>query len=240
MKKAGKIYLKVAKNLLEKNYSEMYEKQRDLLLTRADASELDAYVNLKRPIENGCYAIRRALEDSEVYLPESFTDVILYSDAPAEELEAATETIKDKQFFERGKGEIIFEALSSIHDGRVMDAQSRFFDKARADERYLMLRAELIGFSALMEEYVFIEDALAVLGLLPESRHEIEKIYNEHRVKYKEFYSVKNVHDLATHIRRADYKVLSGSVATALGDPIVAEAIARQIQLHCGTPETWH
>ncbi|MBQ6375856.1 hypothetical protein IJJ37_02930 [Candidatus Saccharibacteria bacterium] len=238
----GRIYLNVAKKLLESNYSEMYELQRDRLLSRADLSELDAYVEAKRPLENACFAIRNELEVCETYLPQDFATIIIHSDVPAEELAAVIEVIKDKGFTETGKAKIALAALFAIHDGWVMDytGNARFFDQSGADKRYLVLQSELIGFDALMEKYLFIENILEILGLSPKNRHSLEQVYNERRAGFKQYFEIKNTYDLASFIRRANYFALSDSVATAMKDPITAETIARQVALHSGAPETWH
>ncbi|MBR0488418.1 hypothetical protein IJJ39_01950 [Candidatus Saccharibacteria bacterium] len=232
MEKAGRIYLTIAEKALEEWYPDMPMSERTLLLSRGNFRELEGLLGMKSSIENACFYIKENLNEFPTLF--NLADVVLYSASPKRDLADVIDRIRISQFFATGKAELALKAAAGVHDNWVLENADKFFDRSRV----MFLRIELLGLDEVMKYMILIKPILETLELAPDKEH-LRSVYRDERIKFRNFYGIKDRQGLIDYIRRADYPPLSGSIAAAMSDKTTARAIAKQVVDLIGDPSHW-
>lgn len=224
---AGKIYIEIAERVLRKKYPD----KMDELLHDGSFSEVEAFAEIKEYIEAVCCAVRHILEPAAVYLPKDFASYVLWSETPETDLQSSRFVSIANGFREECKGEIAYRALSMAHDVWVQRNETLFFDEKHLNQRFLFLRAEMIGYGALSEFMDYVEPILSIIGLMPRSEQFVKEYYRSATRRMKDFYNIRNTEDLKYLIRRGDYRPLTAMIANAMSNDSTAAELAEQAML---------
>ncbi|MBR2836747.1 hypothetical protein IKE79_00120 [Candidatus Saccharibacteria bacterium] len=234
--KVGLVYSRIASRVLAKHYPQMTANERRELLENGTLGEIEAMVDTREAISVAVHAIRRQLEvwtlGNGIYLPNNLVNIILTSQEPNEELADTTRYIARRGVSSVRKGEIAYRTLEALHDWRVQRSAKRFFDGRYADKKYWFLPSQMIGFSNLLEEYIYCEDILAVLTLRPET-WDIEMSYEEEQKHFLQLAGGDDLADMAEFVQNMGYAAQPvGVIASIRADPDLAREVARQAMSH--------
>lgn len=199
MVKAGRVYLKIAALVLDEQYGEMKKTQRERLLLRGDYDELETkYVHGHDSISEAVISLRKSLFEESISLPRGFTDYVKYG----RELRTAnngfsmgTLKVDVADLSEERQAEIAFLALKDIHNRWVRGNTEAYFDAGRFSQRYLLMPVEMIGFSEMKKNLVFLEPIMREIGMSV-FEDGLKDIYVEEVVKFRNAHSTNSASEL--------------------------------------------
>lgn len=196
MARAGNVYLRIARLVLDERYDELSVTIRQRIMDNADYEYLEAgYVHGHEAISAAVIALRKALAAESMILPRGFTDYVKYgmelqTSANGFSLETLREEVES--LTEEKKTKIVMEMMRAVHDGWARANAERYFEPYLIDERYKFMPMELIGYGELEKDYIFVGPIAEEIGLEVSRRAlydeyivEVVKFRHEHEIKSK-------------------------------------------------------
>lgn len=167
----GNIYLEIARSCLDNWYTDMPEREKEALLSRADFDELESYIGAKGSIEaaikgfnNGCRAAM--LPDYFFLSPDSFMQEVIIGDQNSQDWQKHFDKIKYSATFKDPYylAEASVLALDTIHNEWVKANTEKYFDQKRKNKRFMFMPLPLIGWTEARKDLLFLMPILNVVG----------------------------------------------------------------------------
>lgn len=172
MKKAGKLYLRVAEEVLRTWFAtDVSDERREELLMEADFDKLEnEFVHGVGSIKAGINSLARQVPG----VPPLYTDHFLYGIvADTEKLRQETAKLGTAE-----RAQVCIRILSDVHASWIAANPQKFFDEKREAKRYMFMPLELIGFEEATADLVFVKPMLEEL-FLSEPEEVLRRTYKD-------------------------------------------------------------
>lgn len=241
-KKAGKIYLQTAKQLMRKYYFSspakegtaknikfMTEERYQELLKEADFCRLDGFVDVQEYLATVANTVRMLLEDCNVEVPQNLLEIMFLSQNPHHDLEKCIAQIEKLQFNNGEKGAIAYAVMVNVHDLLTWNRAGHFFIKYRLHSNYQFLPLELTGLDFYERSYeIYAKPLLDVLSLGTDMVF-IDRAYITQQNAFLEKYNIRNFATLKQSFSIIDCAAWVPNIRNAIRtDPETQDRLASQ------------
>lgn len=228
--KAGKIYKKMAGNILLNECPMMSVSQYKRLIDGGDFYKLE---NATGGLEDYARVIASAFKDRlsspGIYIPKHLDTIILQSEDPDADLFETRDHCDLARFTNGEKGDIALEIIRAIHDLWVEKNRERFFVESEAYQLYRFMPLELIGFDRVYYYYrMYLEPLFAVLHLRVDSCY-IERAYALIQDTYFIQEAILNRDTLCNALRCLKYDSMSPIIREKMQSEDAISWVAAQI-----------
>ena len=162
--KVGKVYLRIARKLLNLEYPDLNAGIKKMILERGNLHEIEDYVQITRILGVAAHKFGRMLVSTGVSVPPELFWNLTYAEEPEVCMADFIVRLKHRQFSDVQKSKFIYHILKEVHSEWMDVNEELFFDSKKIGQKCKFMPFELVGFDQVMSYRVYIEDMLWVFG----------------------------------------------------------------------------